>query len=455
MLIPSTQPGLLSPSPQQPSPTMMQHLNPFRRARRVDNIPPLSGPTPPPAPPKPPLAPLLQSTYRPQPNCPLFTRIPPELRTRIYEYALAEYDDLDHPYREDTFYYRPGYHYHRRIDTSLLLTCRLVYLESHLIPLSVNEHVFYYYRGHPTLRQLDAIALSPTNYAYPYHPDSYRPKTESYFLSLTPSQRDAATHLHLFMQQYLLEDVWQRVSRIPEMRPKKLTLTIRHTDWWFWENGEALGIDPRLPGRVKAHEMLPATPDDDRIAAASPATRSETAWGRQFKNIPTLQDLVIELETVESKKAELDGIVRRAKGWRFGLADGRVLVREEADTRTYSWIGPLKFNGRVAGPPPPVPPPPQYWVHMGGGGVGAAPVPNFLTLQHHPAPGVAGADAGAGADDATTDTTPATAAAEGSQAVVATAPPAPDPVRAGLPMYVVVMRWRARTVPGESDSAGS
>ena len=48
---------------------------------------------------------------------------------------------------------------------------------------------------------------------------------------------------------------------------------------------------------------------------------------------------MLELETVEKKKDELDAIVSRAPGWRFALYDGQVLVLDESRTTRTGWLG--------------------------------------------------------------------------------------------------------------------
>ena len=44
------------------------------------------------------------------------------------------------------------------------------------------------------------------------------------------------------------------------------------------------------------------------------------SWGRGFTHFANLRRLVLELETVEEKMEELDGIALRAAGWRFPLS---------------------------------------------------------------------------------------------------------------------------------------
>ncbi|KAI9769725.1 MAG: hypothetical protein M1839_003601 [Geoglossum umbratile] len=437
----------------------------FRRAWRVIHTAPhVPRPerTPPPIVHEP-LAPKFAPNHMEQGSCPLFTCIPGELRTRIFEFALAEYDDTAHPYEETAFYYRPGYYYRQRIDTALLRTCRLIYLEAHLIPIAINEHTFWCFRG-PPHRRLES-----------------RPQT--YFSGLTPEQRSAAEHIHFFTQQYWLEGTWAgspwaTVTQMPEIRPRKLTITIRHTDWWYWESDEPLGIDPRLPGRVRKREMLSSDPNTEvKDSGDRRAARLRLAWGNQFKNLSGLCELVIELETVERKRLELDGIVARAEGWRFELADGKVLVRDETETMSYTWAGSREFDGLVrANPrqpgggllPPgilqpvlhqaaiypaahaaPLPPPtnPPAWL---------APPAVFATPPTGPPLPATSASNTLGSNANNTTITTPEVTADTQATATATTPTQPlAPVAAGLAMYVVVMKWYPRTMPDEGVSGYS
>ena len=98
--------------------------------------------------------------------------------------------------------------------------------------------------------------------------------------------------------------------------PRKLSITFRHTDWWFWENDEPLGIDPFRVGRTRAHEM--GRTDDLNLnlnlnlGEEERERERERAWGRQFVYMPCLEELVIEFETVMRKREQLDGIIERA-----------------------------------------------------------------------------------------------------------------------------------------------
>lgn len=88
-----------------------------------------------------------QDTVHEQLQSPLF-KLPPELRDVVWSYACAASSDMSRPYEPNSHYCRPPEYTHApRIDTAMLLTCRKAYLECCHLPLSVNEHVFWAYRG--------------------------------------------------------------------------------------------------------------------------------------------------------------------------------------------------------------------------------------------------------------------------------------------------------------------
>ncbi|KAH0548110.1 hypothetical protein GP486_008160 [Trichoglossum hirsutum] len=263
------------------------------------------------------LALTIRKSYDPQRSCPLF-RLPPEIRARIYEFAFSEYDDLENPYDRQTHYYRPGYHYRHRIDTALLMTCRLIYLEARLIPLYINEHVFFLSNG-PPLAYINKRVRSNLGLMYLCQAFVFRTSPESYFAGLNEEQLDAVSHVHFFIPQRSLEledeiESWASISNIPLMHLRKITITLRYADW----RPGPLGLDPRY---------------------GTTASRSTgRGWGYYFRNIKGLDEFVMELEAIEMMKGQLEDIVRRASEWQFTLADGRVLVQERADT--YTWMGP-------------------------------------------------------------------------------------------------------------------
>ena len=237
---------------------------------------------------------------------PLFG-IPPEIRDTIFRLALTAYEDTTRRYRPDAPYYRPGYTCAHKIDTNLLLTCRLVYSETARLPAEINEHVSWYIRPPPEMGINDT-------------PRGDDPGS-------LIRQRDLLT-IHIFAPQYWLEDVQGGFGSFTKhwncARPTRLVITMRHSDWYWWEDGEPITLDPKRQGR------------DCDVFVPGP-------WDTCFQNITGLEVLQFELETVESKKSELDPIVDQAKNWKFTLGDGRTLILNESKKRRWGWVGlPLR-----------------------------------------------------------------------------------------------------------------
>ncbi|PYH93416.1 hypothetical protein BO71DRAFT_255773 [Aspergillus ellipticus CBS 707.79] len=336
-------------NPEQPP--MEAHRR--RRTRPPIRKRPGKQPTPPSPPPPAELNPSQPPI--PQTTSPLFTLLPPEIRNTIYAYTLESAPSATSiRYHRQAFYYRPGFQSPKRISTSLLQTCQQIYNEASLLPASLNEHTFWCHRPPPHVQ----------NPSSPF----------DYFQRMTPRQRGAVRDLHFFTQQYFLEGNWgnvwksirdyedqlRAVAQNPDsqsqhstadgktenetlgiLAPKTVTITLRHSDWWFWEHNEPMGIDPFQPGRILARDMGRASSPDRR------------AWGNQFTLVPSLETLILEFETVMRKRDQMDRIVEIARGWRFPLVpeEGVFLVADEEWEgwgKGYRWIGVREgaLNGR-------------------------------------------------------------------------------------------------------------
>lgn len=258
----------------------------------------------------------------PQIASPLFTIIPAEIRTQIFEYALIGYPDPAKPYSQHSYWYRPGYTHARAISTNILLTCRRVYLETDLLPLQLNEHVIW---------GVERSRIPPN--ATPYLLNNH----------LKTSQKSAIQFVHIFVQQFWLEDwkdQWLMFSKSwPDGFPRRLRITIRHTDWWYNLLGEnsPLALDPKRKGRARAWEY---------VGEKDPFEKG--SWGQRFANMKGLEKLELELETVEAKRAELDRSLAKAPSWRFPLGDDSVLIMDEEATEKDTWIGSKYFKGSHA-----------------------------------------------------------------------------------------------------------
>lgn len=246
-----------------------------------------------------------------QADSPLFNYIPPEIRNNIFKFALTAYEDPTRKYRRNAYYYRPGYTCAHKIDTNLLLTCRLVYAETAHLPASINEHVSWHYRAPPGIEK------------------------RAFQIDDTPAsllRRRELRKIHIFAQQYWLEagdrgfGGFTRLWTV--MCPINLKITIRHTDWWCWEIDAPLALDPKRAGRPSAQKhSRPCDPFEPG------------SWGSAFRRIRGLRCLQLELETVESKKTELDAIVGRANEWQFPLGDDHILIPDQSKIKRTGWIG--------------------------------------------------------------------------------------------------------------------
>ncbi|KAL8707327.1 MAG: hypothetical protein Q9220_007639 [cf. Caloplaca sp. 1 TL-2023] len=247
----------------------------------------------------------------PQSASPLFSILPPELRNHIFKLALTAYEDPSRRYSQSACYFQPGYTCAHKIDTALLGTCRLIYSETATIPASINEHVSWYHRPPPGVSKNEIpLDTSPAS--------SIR-------------RRNLRT-VHLFAQQYWLEGANGGFAGFTGLwnyaQPSNLIVTIRHTDWWWWEVEAPLALDPKQEGR----------PSPEKHSRPLDAFEPQS-WGSEFQKIEGLKIFQLELETVENKRHELDVIVDRARDWRFLLGDGLILVLNQSKTKRTGWVG--------------------------------------------------------------------------------------------------------------------
>lgn len=255
----------------------------------------------------------------PQTASSLFSTLPAELRNLVFQFALTGYPDPDRPYSRHSFWYRPGYTHARKIAIELLLTCRRIYLETNLLPIIQNEHVIWGVERSRMPRQ-----------------------TSSYLLGnrMKLSQRNAIQYVHLFTQQFWLEDWkdrWLAYSQSwPDGCPPRLRITIRHTDWWYNLLGEnsPLALDPKRKGRARPGEW---------VGEKEPFEPG--SWGQRFSYMKGLKEFQLEVETILKKRSELDVTADKAQTWRFPLGDGQELALDESSTQKDCWIGSRHFKG--------------------------------------------------------------------------------------------------------------
>lgn len=247
-----------------------------------------------------------------QGDCPLFTTIPKEIRDMIWEYALT--DCTSNPLVGErvkkvsgkaTNSSRPT---GTRVISSdvafgLLTTCRAVYLEAYMLPLSCNPFIIQPLYSNATtkhllpwqcaaIQSLD-VTLMQTQLegtilkAHLLRTGVWEPEGRSTGIYIGPSYHPAIinTRRHIafamahpltFMpangiteRHMQISDVWENEPREPSRSmsiPKscafrvalarpltRLTLRLCHTDWWTWTDDpetinedQQLGLDPTL-----------------------------------------------------------------------------------------------------------------------------------------------------------------------------------------------------------------
>jgi hypothetical protein len=228
-------------------------------------------------------------------------------------------------------WFRPGYTGRKVIHAALLRTCRRVYLETFHFPAQ-RSHAVYFGR----------------------EPRWSRGEMRRYFEHDLP--KDTARlvrEVELFAQMGRLEGLQFMVapSPVPQRyvsslttypgirvsamealdRVQKMTITIRHRDWWWNESNTPLMIDPFSGGSFSLTSMqtamavaMPSAQDIEEGKVPMQNRLAPRAWGAAFAWMPSLKQLVINFETVMNKKSELDAIVAWAKTWRFVVFNDRL-----------------------------------------------------------------------------------------------------------------------------------
>ncbi|KAK1240257.1 hypothetical protein MKX08_007699 [Trichoderma sp. CBMAI-0020] len=242
-----------------------------------------------PPPPEPLYQQLLAKESDPQHESPLFSLLPPEIRSKVFTFVLSDYEDTDSPYDVDTCYSRPSYFAPRKTSTELLRTCRIIYRETWFLPFILTEQTHW----------ISAPDRAPPNYNSWDSITKLKQLLPEIARQLNQDKVEIES-LHAFAQMYRIEaGGLAQLLHTSGLHPRRLTLTIRHTDWWFWENDEPLRFEADWINRV------------------------------QTGMSPSLQEFRLELESLERKKDQIDAIAQHiAENWFFKKLDGNVLYAD-------------------------------------------------------------------------------------------------------------------------------
>lgn len=246
----------------------------------------------------------------PQDSSPLFSILPPEIRNRIFYLTLLEYDDETSPVPFDSYGYRPGHEYRKKHSLDLLATCKRAYLEAYLIPVAATTHTTW----------STWSSRAPLNRSLLAH---------NRFEKMNVEQRAAVETVQLYAQQCSLEvfnwenNVITKDQKTHGVLPRRLIISIRHSDWWGWEHDASLCMDEHRYG---------------------------SSWRESFGSFPSLEEFVMELETLERRKAEMDIIAEGVRKWRIDVGNGRVLKTDGIPLKTCTWSGSTILSGGLPTP---------------------------------------------------------------------------------------------------------
>ena len=251
--------------------------------------------------------PLDFTSYNNQDQSPLFSVLPPEIRHDIYAYALSEYENLERPYSKDTYWWRPGNTASLCTATELLRTCRRLYNEAWLLQFALAEHRFY-------LTQADR-APGGTNWPRGFE-ECNRMIYETYGKH-QPSGRFGLGGIRVFAQLWMLEpgNKLKEILDVPNFYPRRVAVTIRYSDFWFWESNMPLHID--------------------------------AAWVNKIRLPNSVTHFTVDFEMIERRKDEVNLIANNAvEKWFFERKDGASLTARKEDISVSTWTGSSVLGGQ-------------------------------------------------------------------------------------------------------------
>ena len=123
--------------------------------------------------------------------------------------------------------------------------------------------------------------------------------------------------VRIFAQLYALEpgDYLRTVLKMWHFHPRTVTITIRHTDWWYWEYDRPM----KLRSQFVDTNILPAS----------------------------VREMRLELESLERRKAQVDHIAEgMCEKWSWVNNDGYLLKARIDETEVDRWSGSSTWEGK-------------------------------------------------------------------------------------------------------------
>lgn len=159
-------------------------------------------------------------------------------------------------------------------------------------------------------------------------PDIVTPRqTRNIYNKHRSAELPLQNRVQVFSQMCAIGSGFNDISRFrPQVKPKEITLTLRYTDWWFWEDN--MRIYP-----IEGTEFF------DMQAVKLPLS---------------VERMVVEFENIEKNRNQLEGVIDELFAdrdrWIWKRGDGtRLLIKGESQkdsVKEWNWLGPTKFEGQ-------------------------------------------------------------------------------------------------------------
>ncbi|KAK5102457.1 hypothetical protein LTR70_000313 [Exophiala xenobiotica] len=238
--------------------------------------------------------------YNDQHSSSLFSVLPVEVRDAIFMYALSDYEDMTRPYAVETCYRRPEYMAPRKTETALLRTCQAIYCDAWYWPWTQARHTFFLTAGgRKPMKTTETSQMERTlRLIEKLHPD-------------VPARSKEVSNIQIFAQLYLLEP-GQRLSHILQIShfsPRTVTITLRHTDMWHWEQDAPIHI--------------------------------KSPWVSKCRFPASVTNVRLQLESIERRKPQVDYVANKIReDWHFTRTDDTHLVCDvQAPLEELRWVG--------------------------------------------------------------------------------------------------------------------
>ncbi|PSK41871.1 hypothetical protein B9Z65_9257 [Elsinoe australis] len=215
------------------------------------------------------------ATPNPQTQSSLFCHLPAEIRSSIFSHVLAPCESLTTRYPRNCLWNRPGHFAPLRTYTEILQTCKRIHSEAWYLLYKHTSLTLY----------LASFDRRPANSINPFVLEEQLSKLKE------PLE---AEDVQVFVQLFMLEDgdTLQDVLDLPNLEPRRVCVTVRHTDFWFWESDHPL----RVRGR----------------------------WVERCRFPESVREVEVRFETLERKREQVEILGKQAReGWVFERKDGR------------------------------------------------------------------------------------------------------------------------------------